>query len=350
MSFEQKKWDEYKDADKLYKKLSDDIVDELTYYIFLDEIQLVDGFEEVINSIKAEYNTDIYVTGSNSKHLSHDINTIFRGRGIEIKLYPFSFSEYLTYRQIDRQLAFSEYLKYGGMPYVVFEDDERYKKEYLDMIANTVVTRDVIDRYAIKNETLFKAVIDFLCSSIGSLVSSSKIANSLKSNGFKHVDNETISRYLSYVCDSYLFYKAERYDIKGKEYLKTLNKYYAADLGLRNALINYRQIEITHMIEDIVYIELLRRGYIVDIGKNREKEIDFIAKELGGKKYYIQVSYSILDEATKNRELSAFSLLDDGFKKILITMDYTPLTTLENGYIMINLLDFLLNDRALEEA
>lgn len=179
-------------------------------------------------------------------------------------------------------------------------------------------------------------------------VHTNKIANTLKTIGFKSVDNETVSRYLSHICDAFLFYRADRYDIKGKEYLKTQNKYYAADTGLCNAAIHYRQIEITHIIENLVYLKLLRRGYIVDIGKNREKEIDFVAKELGGKKYYIQVSYTIQDEEVKGRELSAFRLLDDGYKKILITMDLNPLSNLENGYQMMHLFDFLLNEQALE--
>ena len=164
------------------------------------------------------------------------------------------------------------------------------------------------------------------------------------------MDNETISRYLSHICDAFLFYRVNRYDIKGKEYLKTQNKYYAADMGLRNAAIHYRQIEITHIIENLVYLELLRRDYIVDIGKNREKEIDFVARELGGRQYYIQVSYTIQDEAVKEREISAFHKLDDGYKKILITMDRNPLSNLENGYRMMYLLDFLLNENALEKA
>lgn len=343
VSFDLKKWEKLRDAEALYRHIASKIEDEEVYYVFLDEIQLVDGFEEVVNSIKAEFNTDVYVTGSNSKLLSHDINTIFRGRGIEIKVFPLSFAEFLPYIGMDKQDAFEEYLKFGGMPYLTSETDEQGKREYLNMLVSTVVTRDMIDRYEIRNEALFLALIELLCSSIGSYVSPSKIANSLRSNGFTSVDNETISRYLGHICDAFLFYKAERYDIKGKEYLKTQNKYYAADMGLRNAAIHYRQLEITHMIENIVYLELLRRGYIVDIGKNRSKEIDFVARELDGNQHYIQVSYTIQAEATRKRELSAFHLLDDGFSKTVITMDRNPLTSLENGYRMLNLLDFLLD-------
>ena len=165
----------------------------------------------------------------------------------------------------------------------------------------------------------------------------------------KTADNETIARYLGYICDAFLFYKVQRYDIKGKEYLKTQNKYYATDIGLRNAVTNYRQIEMSHIIENLVYIELIRRGFLVDIGKNRDKEIDFVATSHEGKRFYIQVSFTIEEESTKERELSAFRKLDDGYKKILITMDRNPLTNLENGYQMIHLFDFLLNENALEE-
>ena len=344
-----KKWEALRDGNELYRYVSEQVRGGDEYYIFLDEIQLVEGFEEVVNSLKAEFNADVYITGSNSKLLSHDINTVFRGRGLEIKVFPFSFAEYLAYRQTDKAEAFDEYILFGGMPYAVQESDEQGKRAYLDMLVNTVVTRDMIDRYHIRNEDLFRSVIEVLCSAIGSYISPGKIANTLKSSGFKSVDNETVQRYLSYICDAFLFYKVNRFDIKGKEYLKTQFKYYAADLGLRNAAIRYKQTEITHIIENIVYLELLRRGYIVDIGKNREKEIDFVARSLNGRQYYIQVAYTVREAETRERELSAFRRLDDGFKKILLTMDRNPLTNLERGYQMLHLFDFLLNERALEE-
>ena len=348
ISLDLKKWEALRNGDLLYRFIADSIRDDALYYVFLDEIQLAEGFEEVVNSIKAEFNTDVYITGSNSKLLSHDINTIFRGRGIEIKVFPLSFAEFLAFRQIDKMDAFDEYLRFGGLPYAVREPGEQEKRAYLDMMVRTVVTRDMIERYGIRNEALFTAVVELLCSSIGAYVSTSKIANTLKSNGFPSADNETISRYLSHICDAFFFYRADRYDIKGREYLKTQNKYYCADMGLRNAAIHYRQIEITHMIENLVYLELLRRGYIVDIGKNRDKEIDFVAKELNGRQYYIQVSYSLQNEETREREISAFHKLDDGYRKVLITMDRNPLSMLENGYQMMHLFDFLLNEQALE--
>lgn len=349
ISLDLKKWEKLRNADSLYEYVKERIHDNKVHYVFIDEIQLVDGFEDVVNSIKAEFNTDIYITGSNSKLLSSDINTIFRGRGIEIKVFPLSFSEFMEYKgNVDKQDAFDEYIRFGGMPYVTTETNEIDKMSYLKMLSETVVVRDMVERYGIRQEEIFKALLEVMCSSIGSYVSQSKLANTLKSNGIRTVDNETVGRYLSHMCDAFLFYKVQRYDVKGKEYLKTQNKYYVADMGLRNVLINYRQIEITHIIENIVYLELLRRGYIVDIGKNREKEIDFIAKRIGGTQYYIQVSYTIQNQETKERELSAFKRLDDGYKKIIITMDRNPLTNLENGYQMINLFDFLLDDTIMQ--
>lgn len=350
ISFDMKKWEHLRNGDLLYKHINEQIVDEEKYYIFLDEIQMVNGFEEIVNGIKEEFNSDVYITGSNSKLLSSDINTIFRGRGIEIKVFPLSFEEFYEYRKLDKMEAFNEYIMFGGLPYVVTEEYRENKTDYLNMICSTVVTRDMIDRYNIRSEELFLSVIDVLCSSIGSYVSSNKIANTIKSNGYKNVDNETISRYLTYVCDAYLFYKVNRYDIKGKEYLKTQNKYYVCDMGIRNSKINYRQIEMTHIIENIVYLELLKKGYIVDIGKNRDKEIDFLAKDLLGNKYYIQVSYTIEDEKTREREISAFYHLDDGYKKIIITMDNNPFKNLEKGYRKLHVFDFLLNDNILLEV
>ena len=348
ISFDLKKWENLKNSDKLYKYFLKTIKNEKKYYVILDEIQLVDGFEEVVNSIKNEFNTDIYITGSNSHLLSSDINTIFRGRGIEIKVFPFSFQEFYQFKGSDKQKAFNEYVMFGGLPYVVMEDNNNDKATYLKMVCETVVSRDIIDRYAIKNEDVFSSIINLLCSSIGSYVSANKIANTLKSAGYKSIDNETVSRYLKHICDAFLFYKVDRFDIKGKEYLKTQNKYYVCDLGIRNSKINFRQTEMTHIIENIVYLDLLRRGYIVDIGKNRDKEIDFIVKDLIGKQYYIQVCYTLESQETKTREISAFSKLDDGYKKIIITLDNNPFTNLGNGYLSLNLFDFLLDDNILE--
>lgn len=337
-----------REPEKLFQYLDNLIKKDKRYYIFIDEIQLLDQFEDVVNGIKIDFDCDLYITGSNSKLLSSEINTKLRGREIEIKVFPLSFKEFYDGTS-DKNVVFNEYIKYGGLPYINSLDKEYEKTEYLKMLNDTVATKDIIERNKIRNEGVFNALLDILCSSIGSYVSPNKIANTLNSNGFKTVNSETINNYLKYLTDAFLFYKAQRYDIKGKEYLKTQNKYYVCDLGLRNERLGYRQIEMTHVIENIVYLELLRRNYEVDIGKNRESEIDFVART-GDDLYYIQVSLTIEDNATKERELKAFKGLDDGYKKIVITMDNNPLSRLENGYKMLNIFDFLLNEDSLKNA
>ena len=349
INLETKKNESLRNADALYNAIVAQIVNDERYYIFIDEIQMVDEFEDVVNGLRIDYNCDVYITGSNSKLLSKDINTKMRGRSIEIKVYPLSFAEFYDYYGGDKRQCFNNYLMYGGLPYLVAEDDNKNKVEYLKMICETVVSRDIIDRHGIRQENLFEAVIDFLCSNIGSYVSANKIADTLKSNGYSRVTHDTIGNYLEFVCDAYLFYKAQRYDIKGKQYLKTLNKYYISDLGIRNSKLNYRQIEITHSLENIIYLDLIRRGYIVDIGKNNTKEIDFVARD-DKNLYYIQVAYTLSDPAKNEQEVSSFYGLDDGYKKIVVTMDDDPFVNLKNGYKKINVFDFLLNDNILEEV
>lgn len=337
------------DAKNLYKEIENRIKDENCYYIFLDEIQLVENFEDVVNGIKRDFNCDVYITGSNSEFLSSDINTKFRGRGVELHVQPFSFKELYDYYQTDKYQLFNQYMLYGGMPYLLQEEDAILKNKYLKTVAESVQINDIIERHGIRNKEVFQALVELLCSSIGSYVSSRKIADTLRSNGYSSVDHKTIGNYLEYLCDAFLFYKVQRYDIKGKAYLKTLHKYYVCDIGIRNVMLNFRQLEPTHTIENIVYLELLRRGYIVDIGNNSDKEIDFMAKDMNNT-YYIQVSYSVIDPSTRERELGSFRNLDDGYKKIVITMDNDPFTNLENGYKKINMLDFLLDESSLEKA
>ena len=349
INLETKKNERLRNADELYNAIVEQIVNNDRYYIFIDEIQMVDGFEDVVNGLRVDYNCDVYITGSNSKLLSKDINTKMRGRSIEIKVYPLSFAEFYEYYGGDKRQCFNNYLMYGGLPYLVAEDDNKNKVEYLKMICETVVGRDIIERHGIRQENLFETVVEFLCSNIGSYVSANKIADTLKSNGYSKVTPDTIGNYLEFVCDAYLFYKAQRYDIKGKQYLKTLNKYYISDLGIRNSKLNYRQIEITHSLENIIYLDLIRRGYIVDIGKNNTKEIDFVARN-DKNLYYIQVAYTLSDPDKNEQEVSSFYGLDDGYKKIVITMDDDPFVNLKNGYKKINVFDFLLNDNILEEA
>ena len=350
VSLDEERWAPLRESRELYQFVKSKITDEGQYYVFIDEVQMAAHFEEAVNSIKSEFHADVYITGSNSKLLSHDISTIFRGRGIEIRCFPLSFAEFVSYKQEDPRDVFGEYVMFGGLPYAVTEDSPQDKAAYLGMICGTVMARDMIDRYGIRNEAQFGAIVDLLCSSIGSYVSANKIANTLKSAGAKGIASETVERYLSHITDSFLFYKAQRYDIRGREYLKTQNKYYACDLGLRNAQINFRQMEMTHAIENLVYLELLRRDYTVDIGKNSSQEIDFVASTPLGRRVYIQAAYSIDQPEVRARELGAFRSLDDGYQKVLITMDNSPFTHLENGYRMIHLYDFLLQDDILEHV
>ena len=349
INLETKRNEGLRDADALYNAVVEQIITDEKYYVLIDEIQFVDGFEDIVNGLRVDYNCDVYITGSNSKLLSKDINTKMRGGSIEIKVYPLSFAEFYAYFGGDKRQCFNNYLMYGGLPYLVTEDDNKNKVEYLKMICDTVVGKDIIDRHGIRQGNLFEAIIEFLCSNIGSYVSANKIADTLKSNGYSKVTHDTIGNYLDYVCDAYLFYKAQRYDIKGRQYLKTLNKYYIADLGIRNSKLNYRQIEITHSLENIIYLDLIRRGYIVDIGKNNVKEIDFVARD-DKNLHYIQVAYTLSDPDKNEQEVSSFYGLDDGYKKIVITMDDDPFVNLKNGYKKVNVFDFLLNDNILEEV
>ena len=348
INLETKRNERLRNADTLYNAIVEQIITDERYYIFIDEIQFVDEFEDVVNGLRVDYNCDVYITGSNSKLLSKDINTKMRGRSIEIKVYPLSFAEFYAYYGGDKRQCFNNFLMYGGLPYLVAEDNNQNKVEYLKMICDTVVGKDIIDRHGIRQGNLFEAVVEFLCSNIGSYVSANKIADTLKSNGYSKVTHDTVGNYLEFVCDAYLFYKAQRYDIKGRQYLKTLNKYYISDLGIRNSKLNYRQVEITHSLENIIYLDLIRRGYIVDIGKNNVKEIDFIARD-DKNLYYIQVAYTLSDPDKNEQEVSSFYGLDDGYKKIVITMDDDPFINLKNGYKKINVFDFLLNDNILEE-
>lgn len=238
----------------LYKTIKSLRQDDGKYYVFLDEIQYVDGFEDLLNTLRNE-GCDVYVTGSNSKLLSRDISTSLRGRMIEIRVHTLSFAEFYAYRGGDTRKAFFEYMLYGGFPAAVLENNLENKSNYLGMLERTVAVKDIIERYKIRHESVFTAVYDFLCSNIGSLVSAKKIADTLRSNGFQSVSPDTIGNYLEYLCNAFLFTKVYRYDVKGKEYLKTLNKYYISDLGLRNVHLNYRQVEPTHALENLVYQE-----------------------------------------------------------------------------------------------
>lgn len=339
--------EKYCDKVKLREFIVQQIKDEQKYYIFLDEIQLVPGFEALLNGINAQYNVSIFVTGSNSQMLSSDIDTKFRGRSTTIKVYPLSFAEFYSSCGGDKAKAFGEYLTYGGMPGLSALAGNAAKVKYLESLYQTVYRLDIIERYHIKNDAALDELYDVLCSNIGSYTSAIKLENTLKSKKIA-VSDDCINKYLNCFTESFLFEKLKRYDLKGKQYFATLQKFYCVDLGLRNARLRFSQDEITHAFENVVCIELLRRGYQVDIGINKNKEVDFVAR-LGGEQYYIQCAYVLPDQEKIKQEIGSFKSLDDGYKKIVLSSDQYLMTNLGNGYKHMNVIDFLLDEHALEK-
>lgn len=340
----------------LYGKITDP---QRTYYVMLDEIQEVDGFEKLVNGLRNKDNVDVYVTGSNAKLLSKDISTIFRDRGQEIRCNPFSFKEFCTGRTEPFNELWKEYYTYGGMPGLLRRKTQLQKANYLqDLWRKTYIT-DILDRYDIENEVALEAIADGLCSSIGSLTNPTKMANSLKSIQKVKIDEETVKKYLGYICDSFLFEGAQRYNIRGKEYYKSFKKYYCVDIGLRNARLNFRQQEITHIMENVIYNELRSRDYLVDVGliESREMrggkseyiqyEVDFIATN-GIDKYYIQSAYAMPTEEKREQEFKSLKKTGDSFQKIVIVGDDIATYTNEDGIIIMGLFQFLLNNDILK--
>ncbi len=351
---------ELKDAYELSKKLNvltTDISKE--YYVILDEIQYVDGFAEVLNGLLYKKNIDIYVTGSNSKFLSTDVATEFRGRGLEIKLLPLSFSEILPLYENTSE-ALSDYLIYGGMPLIFSFKNDEGKRNYLSNLFKTVYLIDITERYNIEHLDAFERLIDLLASSVGSLTNPNKIANTLSSKGQKGIDYKTVRTYLDYITESYLFDKVDRYDVKGRRYFDTVSKYYSIDLGLRNARLNFRQYEENHLMENAIYLELIKRGFNVDVGIveirerienkriSKQLEIDFIATK-ADKKYYIQSAFQVPDKKKEEQELRPFRAIDDSFKKVLIIRnDFAPVFYDEDGILHMGLLEFLRNPNSFD--
>jgi predicted AAA+ superfamily ATPase len=328
---------------ELYELISKQITKKDRYYIFVDEVQNVEQFERAINSLTIDYNIDIYLTGSNAYMLSSEISTLLSGRYVEINMLPLSFKEYVSqWENQDYETTFYMYMKYGGFPFLAQESNENIINNYLDGIYNTVVLKDVVKRNNIKDINLLENILKMVLSSVGSLISPNSISKMLKNEG-KRVTNETVEKYIEMFCAAYILNKAVRFDIKGKAYLKTLNKYYVSDLGLRNNLLGYRQIEATHALENIIYFELLRRGFKVDIGKVNNNEIDFIARKNDKIEYY-QVSYTVNESTeTLQRELNPFYQITDHYQKYLITMDKDFISDF-NGITKINAIEWLLKD------
>lgn len=342
------------DPEKFISYINSKIIDDNVYYLLLDEIQLLPYFETVLNGYMRKDNIDIYVTGSNAKLLSKDIITEFAGRGDEIRMYPLSFSEFMTTYTGDKYTGLSEYMLYGGIPMVVLRDGAKEKSLMLQNLFTEIYIRDITKRNRIKNIGELDDLLNILSSSIGSLTNPEKLMNTFKSVKKSKITSATIKKYLDYFEDSFLVESSMRYDIKGKSYIETPRKYYFSDIGLRNARINFRQIEQTHSMENIIYNELRLRGYSVDVGVvpisertkdgkviRKQLEVDFICN-LGSSRLYIQVAYSIPDEEKHIQEIRPFRKIDDSFKKIIITKDIVQPYYDEWGILTVNIYDFLL--------
>lgn len=332
------------------------IKDEKKYYILLDEIQKVSDFESVLNSLLRK-NTDVYVTGSNSKFLSSDIITEFRGRGDEIRMYPLSFSEYFENYGGTKEDAFMEYIQFGGLPLSAMSNNENDKIKYLDNERKRTYSKDILERNNIKNEEEFNQLVEIISSAVGSLTNPLKLSKSFKNHDKEtSMTDKTIYKYINYMEDAFLVEKTKRYDIKGKKYIETPYKIYFSDLGIRNSFLNFRQIELPHLMENLIYNELRKRGYAVDVGiveirdkNNRiQTEIDFVCN-LGNKKYYIQSALNIDEEEKKAQEFRPLMNVNDFFKKIVITKDGVKIWRNEDGITIMNIYEFLLNENSLDE-
>ena len=355
LDLEERKNKKYLDPDVLDEYIRSLIVDKKMYYIILDEIQKVEDFESVLNGFLHIVNVDVYVTGSNSKFLSSDIVTEFRGRGDEVKVYPLSFREFSEAYNGTENEAWKEYLIYGGMPYILTRKTDEEKSSYLNNLFETTYLKDIIERNSVGRVDVLNSLINILSSSVGSLTNPSKLANTFLSNGIKDVNIQTITTYIDYLLDAFLINKSLKYDIKGKKYISTPSKYYFTDIGLRNARINFRQQEENHIMENIIYNELIVRGYNVDVGiveireqnKRKQLEVDFICNQ-SYKRYYIQCTLH-LDEREKTlQEEKPLLNIEDSFKKIIVVKDDIKHWFTEEGILIIGIQEFLLNKNSLD--
>ena len=346
---------EYHDSKKLNKYILSQIKDDDIYYVLIDEIQLADGFEFVLNGLLYEKNIDVYVTGSNSRFLSSDIITEFRGRGDEVRIYPLSFAEFVNAYDGDRYEAWNEYITYGGMPLILRQHTDEQKSRYLMSLYDLTYKKDIVDRNSIDKPDILDPLINILESSVGSLTNPQKIYNTFISNGITDISKNTIISYMDYLLDSFLIEKAQRYDVKGKKYIQTPQKYYFADIGLRNSKLNFRQQEENHIMENIIYNELLIRGYNVDVGvvevrednARKQLEVDFVCNQ-GSKRYYIQSALNLDTEEKTLQETKSLNNIGDNFKKIVVVKDNIKLWRNDAGILIIGIQEFLLNKNSLD--
>ena len=363
---------EYCDPVRLYEYILSQLVNQdEQYYVFIDEAQYAISKEEakkrdtpirlygVLNGLLRKSNVDVYISGSNSKFLSSDVMTEFRGRGDEIHISPLSFSEFFPASGKDRIGAWQEYSLYGGLPHILAEKNEADKIRYLNHLNREIYLKDIRERYGIRDENAMESLMKLVASAIGSLTNPKRISDTFVSSGMKGVSIPTIGNYLKYLEESFILRKAERYDVKRRKYISTPVKYYYSDIGLRNALLNFRQYEETHIMENIIYNELIFRGYQVDVGmvevnalmekrcRRKQLEVDFVAN-LGNRRYYIQSAYAIPDREKMEQEQASLINIPDSFKKIIVVAGNSPVWRNERGIMIINLFDFLLNPDSLD--
>ncbi len=346
------------DPDELLSYVRSRIMDEEDYYVLIDEVQMVDEFVSVLNTLLNIHNVDTYVTGSNSRFLSRDVATEFRGRGEEIHIFPLSFAEYYGALGGDVNKRWDDYIQYGGLPQILSLGSEQRKEDFLKNIHTTVYLRDLIERYNINNESEFGELLQVIASSIGSQCNPKKLSDTFKSKKGVNIDPKTIAKYLQYMEDAFLIERAMRYDIKGKKYINTLSKYYFQDIGLRNVALKFHQIEESHIMENIVYNELRRRRYRVDVGlvevwtkennksQRKQLEVDFVA-ERGSERIYIQSVLSIPDSEKQEQETASLRNINDSFKRIIIVKGYHHPHYDNNGFLYMGLFDFLLSQEIL---
>ena len=351
---------ELRNPDVLLAYVKSRIVDRQLYYVILDEVQKVDEFVDVLNSLLHIKNADVYVTGSNSHFLSTDIATEFRGRDHQIRIYPLTFSEYYSAVGGDKSDAWKDYFTFGGLPLVLSFATDAERADYLRKLFQTVYMADIQERYKIKNDKELRELVNIMASSIGSPSNPTKIANTFRSVEKSNITSQTIDKYLSYLQDAFIIRKAERYDVKGRKYIGTLSKYYFEDLGIRNALLNFRQQEENHIMENVIYNELCMRGYQVDVGQleirkrtddgKQERirlEVDFVVNH-ASQRYYIQSALAILNKEKEEQELQSLVNINDSFKKIVVVNGNIKPWRNEKGILFIGLMDFLLDKTSLE--
>lgn len=356
-SFESKK---YRDPEVLYPYVKEKLVDDQKYYILLDEVQLLGEFESVLNGFMRIPNVDVYVTGSNAKFLSKDIITEFRGRGDELHMNPLSFAEFMSVYDGNKYDGWNEYVLYGGLPPVVLLPTPEQKIELLKRLFDETYVNDIVGRHKIRNKDEFEELINILSSAIGSLTNPKKLADTFKAKKRIKLSVNTIKSYLDYLCDAFVVTRATRYDIKGKKYIDTPQKYYFSDVGLRNARINFRQIEENHTMENILFNELIARDFNVDVGlvvtreydgsgnrQQKQLEVDFVCNK-GAKRYYVQSAFAIPDEAKMQQESNSLLRIDDTFKKIIVVKDTPAPWYTDDGILVISVYDFLLNADSLD--